>query len=236
MKNTQNIEIPVAPRGTGKHAARTLRKENRVPGVVYGPKIGNITFETEERIIKRYLGHGFDNTIFTLTSSDSKLNKVAVMFKGKDIHPLTRRLTHVDFYALDLTKTIRVNVELRFTGKAKGLADGGHLQAIARDVEVECLPTAIPEFFELDVSDLGVHESLHASDVKLPDGVKLITDPTVTLVTVTIIKEEDLTTTPAAAATAAEPEVIGKGKKEEGAEGAAAAPAADGKKAEAKKE
>jgi large subunit ribosomal protein L25 len=236
MKN-QAIEIPVTNRGTGKHNSRELRKVNQVPGVVYGPKIGNITFATEERIIKRYLGGAYENTIFTLTSAEAKLNKVAVMFKSKDIHPVTRRLTHVDFYALDLSQTVRVNVELRFLGKPIGLADGGHLQAVARDVEVECLPSNIPEFFELDVSGLGVHESLHASDLKLPDGVKLITDATVTVVTVTIIKEEELTVAPATAA-AAEPEVIGKGKKEEGAEGAAgaAAPAADAKKAAPKKD
>lgn len=233
MKQNEKIEIPAETRLTGKHNNRVLRRDKKVPGVVYGPKIGNIPFVTEEKVINRYLGQAHDNTIFTLTSSDSKLNKVAVMYKGKDIHPLTRKLTHVDFYALDMTKTIRVHVELRFVGKAKGLADGGHQQAIARDIEVECLPTAIPEFFEVDTSDLGVHESLHASDVKLPDGVKLITDSTVTLVTVTIIKEEEIVT-PVAGAVAAEPEVIGKGKKEEGEEGAAAPAAGGDKKADAK--
>jgi len=236
MKTNQNIEIPVKNRGTGKHHSRTLRTENLVPGVVYGPKIGNITFSTEERIIKRYLGHQYDNAIFTLTSEEAKLDKVAVMFKSKDINPRTRRLTHVDFYALDMSKTVRVHVELRFTGKARGLADGGLLQAIARDVEVECFPTKIPEFFEMDVSDLGVHESLHASDLKLPADVKLITDPGVTLVTVTIIAEEVIAA-PVAGAVAAEPEVIGKGKKEEGeaaAGGAAPAAGGDAKKADAK--
>src|SRR5687768_7205023 len=132
MKQTQSIEIPVRTRGTGKHNVCTFRKEKQVVGVIYGPKIGNIPFAADEKVLNRYKGHAFENTIFTLTSNEPKLNKVAVMFKGKDINPITRAITHVDFYALDLTQMIRVNVELRFTGKARGLADGGMLQAIAR--------------------------------------------------------------------------------------------------------
>src|SRR5262245_38065875 len=100
MKQTQNIEIPVRTRGTGKHNARTLRKEKQVVGVVYGPKVGSIPFVADEKVMNRYKGHAFDNTIFTLTSAESKLNKVAVMFKSKDIDPITRAMTHVDFYAL----------------------------------------------------------------------------------------------------------------------------------------
>jgi large subunit ribosomal protein L25 len=230
----QNIEIPVRTRGTGKHNSRQLRMQKQVVGVVYGPKVGNIPFVTDEKVINRYKGHAYENAIFTLTSDEAKLNKVAVMFKSKDVNPITRALTHVDFYALDLTKTIRVNVELRFNGKARGLADGGMLQAIAREVEVEVLPNAIPEYFDIDVSNLGVHESLHASDVQIPEGAKLITDPNVTIVTVTIIKEEEIVA-PVAGTAAAEPEVIAKGKEKEGAEGAAPAASGDAKKPEAKK-
>ncbi|MEQ1876629.1 MAG: hypothetical protein ABL958_08280, partial [Bdellovibrionia bacterium] len=82
MKQNEKIEIPAENRPTGRHNNRVLRRDKKVPGVVYGPKIGNIPFVTEERVINRYLGHAFDNTIFTLTSTDSKLNNVAVMYKG----------------------------------------------------------------------------------------------------------------------------------------------------------
>jgi len=229
----QSFELEVMPRASGKQSARAARSTGMVPGVIYGPKLKNMNFQTSERVVQKYVSHAYDNTIFVLKSSDKDLNGVSILMKHKDIHPLTRRLRHVDFYALDLTKTIQVSVELKFVGKARGIADGGFFQPIERTLEIECLPNQIPESLEVDISDLGVHESLHANSVKLPEGVKLLTDEGVTLCTVTIIKEEEAAPV-AAAATPAEPEVIGKGKKEEGAEGAAAAPAAGAAAAPAK--
>jgi large subunit ribosomal protein L25 len=236
----QGFEIDVASRPAGKTSARAARKVFNVPGVIYGPKMKNMPIQAPERILRKYISHAFDNTIFKIKSEDKDLNGVSILMKHKDVHPITRRLTHVDFYALDLTKTIKVSIELKFTGKPRGIADGGFFQPIERTIEIECLPNAIPESFEVDTTDLGVHESLHADKVKLPDGVKLVTDPGVTLCTVTIIKEEEVVVAPAATALA-EPEVIAKGKEKEGeagaaaADGKAAAPAAGGdKKAEKK--
>jgi large subunit ribosomal protein L25 len=230
-ETTVDLVLDVQPREFGKASARKARSLNMVPAVVYGPKVKNMVLQTPEKAIRKFISHQYDNSIFTFKSTDSKLNDVAVLMKHKEIHPLTRRLTHVDFYALDLTKTIRVSIELRFNGKPRGIADGGFFQPIERNIEVECLPNKIPSHFDLDVSDLGVHESLHASNVALPEGVKLITEGEVTLCTVTIIKEEEVVVAPVAAA---EPEVIGKGKKEEGEGAAAAAPGAAAPAAPAK--
>lgn len=225
MKTNQVYEINVKSRSVGKAFNSQARQEKMVPSVLYGPKIENKTISSSASDLRRYMSFHYDNTIFTLRSEEKDLNNIKVMIKAKDVHPVKRSVTHVDFYAIDMTQTIRVQIELRFVGKAAGIAEGGMLQAIARDVEVECLPDAIPEYFEVDVSPLGVHESIHASDLNLPEGVKLITDPSVTLVTVTVVKEE--AAAPAAAeatAAAVEPEVMAKGKAaKEGEEGAAEA-------------
>jgi large subunit ribosomal protein L25 len=225
MKTNESITLEVQTRLTGKHNNQVTRQNLFVPGVLYGPKVKNVSFATPARGIQKFISHTFDNTIFTLKSSETNLDGVQVLMKHKEIHPITRKLTHVDFYALDLTKAVKVKIELRFTGKARGITDGGMFQPIAREVEVECLPNAIPQFFEVDVSDLGVHESAHASDIKLPDGVKLVSETSLTLATVTIIKEEEAAPV-AAAAPSAEPEVIAKGKKDKEGEAGAAAPAA----------
>jgi large subunit ribosomal protein L25 len=107
-----------------------------------------------------------------------------VLLREVQLHPVTGAVLHADFYEVDLTERLVVSVALRFVGKATGVVDGGILQPILREIEVECLPTEIPDHIEVDVSHLGIHEAVHLRDVKLPEGVTLVGDPTQTLVTV----------------------------------------------------
>lgn len=223
----QQIELTVSARKSGKHHSRQLRKSGMVPGVLYGNKSKQVvTFATEEKALRKYSASQYENSIFKLKSDISSVNGTPVLIKSIDVHPVNRRPLHVDFYEVDMNKAVRVSVELRFEGKAIGLSEGGLLQPLMRQIEVECLPGNIPEFIAIDVSNLGVHQSIHLGEVTLPEGVKAVTG-NVALVTVGIIEEEAATpaaaaATPGAAApAAAEPEVIKKGKKEE--EGAAAA-------------
>lgn len=221
----QQIEIPVEPRSIGKALNNKLRKEGGIPGVVYNSKIGPTNLSLPERSVFKYLGQAYENTIFTLKSSDKKLDNLKVLFKEKSVHPLTRKLWHIDFFAVDMNKAVRVRVEVKFEGKPIGLTEGGMFQAVLRDLEIEVLPDKIPDSLTVDISNLGVHDSLHASDVQLPDGVKLITDASVTLCTVTIVEEEAAVTVAAVAAAPTEIELsVQKGKKdEEGAPVAAGA-------------
>ena len=116
-----NIEIEVKSRGTGRYASRLLRRTGRVPGVVYGAGIkGNAHFEAEEKLIRKYGSHEFENAIITFKSPDSALNNVKALIKEVFYHPVTRRPIHVDFFALDMTKTVRVPV-------FKGTRMGGHM-------------------------------------------------------------------------------------------------------------
>lgn len=197
------IEIPVASRETGKHASRTSRTQGMVPGVVYGPKTTPINVLAEEKLLRKYYGRKFESTIFNLKSDVSGLDKVAVLLRDIQVHPVTRRPVHVDFYAIDMASNIRVSIGLRFDGKPVGLSDGGVLELIVRDVEVECKPNEIPDEIVIDVSNMNVGDALHVSDIKAPAGVKIISLPTLTLATVAVPKEE--AATPVAATEAAAP-------------------------------
>ncbi len=231
MKGNQ-LELPVSTRRTGKHFSRQLRMKGQVPGVIYGNKVDTLQVAAEEKLIKKYSASAFENTIFNITSADVKgANKLPVLLKAIDVDPVTRRPVHFDMYVVDMNKTVKVYVELRFEGKAIGLSEGGLLQAIMREIEVECLPKDIPDFIAVDVTSLSVHQTLHISEITLPAGVKAVATSDLALVTVTVVQEEVIAAPVAAAdgtaPTAAEPEVIKKGKQEEaGAEGAAAKPGA----------
>lgn len=218
MKGTQ-IDIPVSGRKTGKHVSRQLRMQGRVPGVLYGNKKEPVQLQAEEKLIKKFSGSAFENAIFNVVTTDLKgLDKTPVLLKAVDVHPLTRRPVHFDLLAIDMNKTVRVSVELRYEGKAAGIAEGGMLQPLLRVLDIECLPKDIPEFITVDVSPLGVHQTLHISEIQLPNGVKATANEDLALVTVTVVAEEEIKApeAAAAAATTAEPEVIKKGKQEEG--------------------
>jgi large subunit ribosomal protein L25 len=107
-----------------------------------------------------------------------------VLVREMQLHPVSGRALHADFYEVDLTERLVVSVPLHFIGKAAGVVLGGILQPILREIEVECLPTEIPEFIEVDVTPLGIHEAVHVADLKLPEGVTTVGDATQTLVTV----------------------------------------------------
>jgi large subunit ribosomal protein L25 len=208
----QRIELEVSTRQPGRAGARGLRVNKQVPGVIYGA-IENVNVSVHVNDILKYNSRAYENALLNLKSSDSKLNGKVALIKSVTVHPLTRRPEHVDFFALDLNKTVRVSVEIRVEGKAIGISEGGLLNIVARQVEIECLPTAIPEALVVDVTNLGVGDSIHASELTIPAGVKLISRPELTIAAV-VEQEEEVVATPAAAA-AATP-----------AAGAAAAPAA----------
>ncbi len=217
MTSQENITLEAFPRKAGKGQSRSLRRDKNTPAVVYGPQVNGLPFSLLEKDVVKYSKQQFENTIFTLKSPDSTLNGLKVLRKAIDIHPVSRRPVHIDFIAPDMTKEVRVNVELRFEGKAKGLLEGGVVNIVKRDIEVECLPTAIPEYIAVDISNLDIDGSIHVSDISIPAGLELITSADETVATCATVDEEPATPAAAAAEGAA---AAG------GAEGAAATPAA----------
>lgn len=193
MSNNQNLTITAQPRTPGKGTSRGLRDDRMIPAVVYGPKTKNFSFSIPEIDAVRYSRHGFENTIFTLKSEDSSLNGLKVLTKTIDIHPVSRRPIHMDFFAPDMTQAVRVEVEVRLVGKAAGVMEGGLVSQVKREVEIECLPLEIPEYFELDISELQLDDSMHVSDIKFPEGVKVITGMNETLVSCAVVEEQTTT-------------------------------------------
>lgn len=228
----QRFEMNVEPRQTGKSFSRELRTQRKVPAVVYG-SVKNKNIFIEENTVRRFNVSQFDNALFNLKSTDPELNNVVVLMKSVDIHPLSRIPVHVDLFALDLKKAVRVFVEVKLTGKPAGLAEGGLLNVVNRTVEIECLPADIPEAFTADISNLGVGDALHLSDVQIPKNIKLISNPQTTIAVVNLFEEESLTTsaTPTAEAAGAATPAAGAA-----APAAGAAAGATAAKPEAKKE
>ena len=195
------IDLTVEPRETGKGHSRGLRMNKKIPAIVYGAVENTNLFVNQNDVVK-YNTRKFENALFTLKSSNTKANGKVVLMKQVDVHPLSRQPLHVDFFALDLTKTVRVFVEISLEGKPLGIADGGLLNVVNRQIEIEVLPTDIPDSITADISHLGLGDALHVSDLKLPSTVRVISAPELTIAVVNL-QEEEVVATPVAAAAAA---------------------------------
>jgi large subunit ribosomal protein L25 len=140
------------------------------------------------------------------------------MIKDIQIDPIHRKMTHIDFIRVIMDEVIRTTVPVHVTGSPIGVKEGGLLDFQVRDLHIECLPNAIPDVINVDISNLGMHQYVRISELALPQGVKVLDDPDRVVVGVTHQKAE-VVETPEAAATAeavpAEPEVIARGKKPE---------------------
>jgi large subunit ribosomal protein L25 len=210
--------------GTGKGVNRKLRAAGRIPGVVYGKKREPQPIQLDPAALEKLLrgsGAGL-NTLIDLSVAG---RTDTVLVKELQRHPVLGAFWHVDFYQVDLTRKITVAVPIHFVGKARGVEFGGILDHPLRELEVECLPRAIPEFVEVDVSNLEIGQAIHVSDLALPEGVEVKTDPTLPVASVVL---------PAAEVEATPTETIVEGEVPEGeAAAAAAAPAEAGAKGKA---
>lgn len=199
---------------TGKGVSRKLRAQGRLPGICYGSQLQPISVDFDGRAFRASLDPARrQNTVLDLTIEDDgqPAQNLAVMVKEYQIHPIRREVTHVDFVAVDLTQDVTVQVPLLFTGKAKGIVEGGVMHVVMHELQIRCKPSDIPNQIELDISDMGVSDVMHVSDLRLPAGVTAALPPRLTVITCAA----------PSGATAAETAA-------EGAEAAAAAPAGEG--------
>lgn len=181
----QAVELRAELRtGSGKERARSLRRSGRFPAVFYGPKRDTMTIEIDSHEFRLKISSLEGSHLIRLASSSSDLNDKMVLVKETQHHPVTGAVLHADLYEVDMTANIRVPVPLHFVGKAEGVVLGGILQPVRREIEVECLPTDIPEYIEVDVTALNIHDAIHVSDVTLPAGVVAIYDTDFAVVTV----------------------------------------------------
>jgi large subunit ribosomal protein L25 len=181
----ETIALVVTMRDTGgKRGARALRREGRVPGVLYGPKRPVLTVALDAKEFSKKVATVEGSHLLRLESSHPELSGRLAIVKEMQRDPVSAAVVHADLYEVDLETKLRVRVALHFVGKADGVEKGGILQPIQRDVSVLCLPTDIPDFIEVDVSPLGIHEAVHLSELKVPNGVELEYDNDEPVVTV----------------------------------------------------
>ncbi len=206
------------PKGQNK----ALRRQGRIPAILYGPTTAPTALAIDRIELKARISAAAHTRIIKLKSSAAELDGKHVIFKDLQRAPVSMEILHADLYEVDLNRPIRVEVALKFVGKAAGVANGGILAPLERTVTVESLPLEIPDFIEVDVSGVDIHDVIHVSSVKFPQNVKPIFDTDYPVVTV-------LPPTVAEVAVIAAPEAV-EGAVVEGApaEGAAAAPAAEG--------
>ncbi|MBV8136313.1 MAG: 50S ribosomal protein L25 [Deltaproteobacteria bacterium] len=210
-----------------------LRRQGRVPAVLYGPGTPPTPVSVSGIELRYSLSAASHARIVRLKSGASELDGRHVIFKEVQHAPVSGAVLHADLYEVDLTRAIQVEVPLKFTGRARGVADGGILQPLVRALTVECLPLEIPEAIEIDVTELGVHEVIHVSAVKVPGNVQPIFDQDYAVVSVLPPTVAEAPTPQAGAAegapeegAAAEGAAAGAAAAPEGAAKEAAAPAA----------
>jgi large subunit ribosomal protein L25 len=194
----ETLEIQVNARERGsKRQARRLRREGKIPAILYGPKVQPIALELNKKDFSTRVAGLEGSHLVRLKSESTMLADKVALVKEMQYHPISGDVMHADFYEVDLTATIEVSVPLHFVGKAAGVIRGGILQPIVREIQVECLPLDIPQFFNVDVSALDIGDSIHIEELPMPEGVTAVYDSNFALVTVATptIEEE-----PAAAA------------------------------------
>ena len=177
-------ELSCESRPTRKGNARALRRQGRVPAVLYGPKTSPMALAIDRIELKSRIAVAAHVRIIKLKSTASDLDGRHVIFKDVQRAPVSGEILHADLYEVDLNTPIRVQVALKFTGKAKGLANGGILSPLERSVLVECLPMEIPDAIEVDVSEVDIHDVVHISSLKFAGNVRPIFDTDIPIVTV----------------------------------------------------
>jgi large subunit ribosomal protein L25 len=181
----ETLEIQVEAREVGnKRQARRIRRDGKIPGVFYGPKTSPVPLELNKKEFSNRVAGLEGSHLVRLKSASTALADKVALVKEMQYHPITGEVVHTDLYEVDLTARIQVRVPLHFVGKAAGVVRGGILQPIVREIEVECLPLDIPEFFNVEVSALDIGDSIHIEELSMPEGVTVVSESNLALVAV----------------------------------------------------
>jgi len=188
--------------GRGKGAARKLRQAGRIPGVLYGRGHPSLAVSLDPLGLERALQRSDAgvNTLFDLrVEGGAGPGAKVVLVKELQREPVGGRMLHADLYEVDLSQTVQVEVPIHVVGVPRGVSlDGGILDHALRELAVECLPRAIPDEIQVDVSDLGIGDSLHVRDLRLPEGVTLRDDLDLSVVSVVAPRKEEEVVVPVA--------------------------------------
>lgn len=181
-----SIEVQLRD-GRGKGANRRLRAAGRIPAVVYGHGNEPVALSIDPMELEKEIkaSHAGMNTLFDLVGDRAVAGRT-VMLKELQREPVRGFPVHADFFEIDANESIEVSVPIHLTGTAQGVTMGGVIEHTLREVELSCLPSAIPDEIVIDVSALEIGDSLHVSDLALPEGVEIQTDPALSVVSVIV--------------------------------------------------
>jgi large subunit ribosomal protein L25 len=187
-----NIELKAQLRNTkGNGPARAMRRDGRIPAVLYGPKTEPNMISIGAYDLDLILKQGSIGRCIINLDIDGVKGTKAAMVKEMQTHPLSQDVLHVDFYEVDMKRKIKVNVPVTTTGKSAGVELGGMLQIIRRELEVYCLPNAIPQTITIDIADLEIGDSVHVNDISTEDDVEIPHDVNFTVLTILSPKKEE---------------------------------------------
>jgi len=211
----ETLEIQVNERiKQRKRDAKRLLRGGKIPAILYGPKTTPVALELNKKDFTSRVAGLEGSHLVRLKSSATTLADRVALVKEMQYHPISGDVIHADLYEVDLTAKITVNVPLHFVGKAAGVVRGGILQPIVREIEVECLPLDIPQFFDVDVSALDIGDAIHVEDLAMPEGVAAIYETNFAMVTVVTPSVEETPTTTAVPAEGVEVPVASEAPKE----------------------
>jgi large subunit ribosomal protein L25 len=204
----------------GKGAARSLRRAGKVPATLYRAGQAQSIQLSRKELSKLINSVAGEQVMVDLQFADG--HKKLALLKDFQVDPIRSELLHTDFFEVSLTETVKITVHVATHGEPIGVKrDAGLLQHPTREILIECLPDKIPGKIDIDISKLEIGQSIHVSDLKLEEGIKILSDPHEVIVNVVAAVAEAVAPAAEIVETAApEPEVMKKGKKEE--EGAAA--------------
>jgi large subunit ribosomal protein L25 len=178
---------------TGNGPARRLRMLGQIPAVLYGPKTEPVLLSVDKSDLELlFKKGGIGQVVLNLViQKNGETLTMPAMIKELQAHPVSRNFIHVDFYEIKMDQKITAKIPVITTGKAKGVELGGILQIVRRELEVECLPLAVPESIEIDISDLDIGDSIHVRDIKLEGEIEFLEEDDYTVVTVLSPKLEE---------------------------------------------
>jgi len=208
---------------TGKNKVNSLRRNGSVPAVVYGHGKKSLSVKVDRSQLIKFMHahHGAENMVITLRISGDDKNKAhqeekAVLIKEIQYHPVRDDILHMDFNQVSLTKVIQVKTPIEAKGEAEGVKqEGGVLTHILWELEIECLPTMIPEKIEVDITNMKIGDSIYVKDLVTPGDVKVLTDIEAIVFTLAPPKKEEVIEEVPEGEVSAEPEVIKEKKEKE---------------------
>ena len=170
----------------GKASSKRLRTTGFVPGVFYGKGEHSVPLVLNKKDLQHILQKNPSEHPIIQLEFDTDKNRPYVLLKEMQHDPVSGEMLHVDFYHIDMDKKIKVKVEVVLIGKAKGIVEeGGVLNFINREIEIECLPLSLPENLQVDISNLNINDTIHVKDLKVDEGIKILYEPDTPIVSIT---------------------------------------------------